>query len=125
MDEGCLVIQLGSEAPTMCMDNNGHLMLCENGDLRTAILQKLQVKEEQMVEVSYKDLPSTEIFPQSVAYNSNGRFILLCGDGEYMILTSRNASNKSYGNAMEAVWSTDKNGDYATKEVVFSTESDV
>lgn len=117
MDEGCLVIQLGSEAPIMSLDSNGHLMFCDNGDLKSAILQNLQIDQEQTLEVSYKDLGRSEVFPQSLAYNNNGRFMLLCGDGDYFISTTRVVRSKSYGNAMEAVWSADGNGVFATKEV--------
>ena len=40
------MIQLGSEAPVMALDGNGHLMLSDNGDLRTALLQNLRCEEE-------------------------------------------------------------------------------
>lgn len=125
MDEGCLVIQLGSEAPIMSLDTNGHLMLCDNGDIRTGIIQNINAEQEQTVEVSYKDLGRSELFPQSLTYNNNGRFMLLCGDGEYSISTTRVLRSKCYGSAVEAVWSSDGNGDFATKEVVFSTYDDV
>lgn len=43
--------------------------------------------------------------------------MLLCGDGEYSISTTRVLRSKCYGSALEAVWSADGNGDYAVKEV--------
>ena len=39
--------------------------------------------------------------------------MLLCGDGEYSISTTRVLRSKCYGSALEAVWSADGNGDYA------------
>lgn len=42
--------------------------------------------------------------------------MLLCGDGEYSISTTRVLRSKCYGSALEAVWSADGNGDYAVKE---------
>ena len=118
-DEGCTVIQLGSEAPIMSLDSNGHLVLCDNGDIRTAILQNLHCDEEKELSVTYKDLGRSELFPQSLTHNNNGRFILLYGDGEYSISTTRVLRSKCYGSAIEAVWSADGNGDFAIKEVPF------
>lgn len=120
MDEGCLVIQLGSEAPIMSLDSNGHILLCDNGDIRSGIIQNLQLDQERIIDISYKDLGRSEIFPQSLAYNNNGRFMLLYGDGEYSISTTRVLRSKCYGNAIEAVWSAEGNGDYAIKEVSLS-----
>lgn len=114
------MIQLGSEAPIMSLDSNGHIMLCDNGDIKTGILQNINAEQEQIIEVNYKDLGSSEVFPQSLTYNNNGRFMLLCGDGEYSISTTRVLRSKCYGSAIEAVWSSDGNGDFATKEVDFS-----
>ena len=100
-DEGCTVIQLGSEAPIMSLDSNGH---CD---------------EEKELSVTYKDLGRSELFPQSLTHNNNGRFMLLYGDGEYSISTTRVLRSKCYGSAIEAVWSADGNGDFAIKEVPF------
>ena len=62
-------------------------------------------------------LGRSELFPQSLHYNNNGRFMLLCGDGEYSISTTRVLRSKCFGPALEAVWAADGNGDYAVKEV--------
>lgn len=124
-DEGCTVIQLGSEAPIMSLDSNGHLMLCDNGDIRTAILQNLHCEEEKELNVTYKDLGRSELFPQSLTHNTNGRFMLLYGDGEYSISTTRVLRSKCYGSAIEAVWSADGNGDFAIKEVRVWNDSNV
>ena len=110
------MIQLGSEAPVMALDGNGHLMLSDNGDLRTALLQNLRCEEETELPVAFRDLGRSELFPQSLTYSPNGRFMLLCGDGEYAISTTRVLRSKCYGAALEAVWSAEGNGDYAVKE---------
>ena len=73
----------------MSLDSNGHLVLCDNGDIRTAILQNLHCDEEKELSVTYKDLGRSELFPQSLTHNNNGRFMLLYGDGEYSISTTR------------------------------------
>ena len=54
-----------------------------------------------------KDLGSCDVYPQSVAHNSNGRFVAVCGDGEYIVYTALAWRNKSYGSALEFVWGDD------------------
>ncbi len=43
------------------------------------------------------------------------RFVVVCGDGEYIIYTAITLRNKSYGNAMEFVWSQDSS-EYAVRD---------
>ena len=50
-------------------------------------------------------------FPQRIAHNSNGRFVAICGDGEYIIYTSQALRNKAFGSALDFVWSNDGNVD--------------
>lgn len=38
-----------------------------------------------------------ELYPQSLQHNANGSFIAVCGDGEYIIYTSRVLRNKAFG----------------------------
>ena len=35
------------------------------------------------------------------------RFVVACGDGEYIIYTAMALRNKSFGNAQEFVWASD------------------
>jgi hypothetical protein len=51
---------------------------------------------------------------QSLRHNPNGRFVVVCGDGEYIIYTALAWRNRSFGSALEFVWSTD--GEYAIRE---------
>lgn len=50
------MIQLGSEAPVMSMDANGHVMLCDNGDIRASLVQNLKGDAEETVDLHYKDI---------------------------------------------------------------------
>lgn len=50
------MIQLGSEAPVMSMDANGHVMLCDNGDIRASLVQNLKGDAEEAVDLHYKDI---------------------------------------------------------------------
>lgn len=51
---------------------------------------------------------------QSLRHNPNGRFVVVCGDGEYIIYTALAWRNRSFGSALEFVWSVD--GEYAVRE---------
>lgn len=51
---------------------------------------------------------------QSLKHNPNGRFVVVCGDGEYIIYTALAWRNRSFGSALEFVWSSD--GEYAVRE---------
>lgn len=54
------------------------------------------------------------LYIQSLRHNPNGRFVVVCGDGEYIIYTALAWRNRSFGSALEFVWSTD--GEYAVRE---------
>lgn len=64
-----------------------------------------------------KDLGSCEIYPQSLLHSPNGRFVSVCGDGEYIIYTALAWRNKAFGSALDFVWgSKDNSNDYAIRE---------
>lgn len=65
-----------------------------------------------------KELGSTEVYPQSVKHNNNGRFIVVCGDGEYIIYTSQALRNKAFGSAIDFCWSAAATGDYAVTKIL-------
>ena len=51
---------------------------------------------------------------QYLKHNPNGRFVVVCGDGEYIIYTAVAWRNRSFGSALEFVWSSE--GEYAVRE---------
>ena len=65
--------------------------------------------------LAVKDLGSSDIYPQSLQHSPNGRFVTVCGDGEYVIYTALAWRNKSFGSALEFVWGDDSNV-FATRE---------
>lgn len=68
------------------------------------------------VPISEKELGAVELFPQNVLHNANGRFVAICGDNEFVIYTSQALRNKSFGTALDFVWSSGGIGDYAVRE---------
>ncbi len=50
-------------------------------------------------------------------HSPNGRFVSVCGDGEYIIYTALAWRNKAYGSAQDFAWGSKENGnDYAIRE---------
>eukprot|EP00617_Octactis_speculum_P022210 CAMPEP_0185743254 /NCGR_PEP_ID=MMETSP1174-20130828/926_1 /TAXON_ID=35687 /ORGANISM="Dictyocha speculum, Strain CCMP1381" /LENGTH=988 /DNA_ID=CAMNT_0028415799 /DNA_START=33 /DNA_END=2999 /DNA_ORIENTATION=+ len=125
-DEGTVVLKLGNEMPVASMDSHtGKLVYAQTSDIVTATLKGISEKVEaegiadgERLPLSPKDLGSTEIFPQCIKHNCNGRFIVVCGDGEYIIYTSQALRNKSFGSALDFVWSGLGTGDFAIRESI-------
>ena len=57
--------------------------------------------------LAVKDLGSCDLYPQSLQHNGNGRFVAVCGDGEYIVYTALAWRNKSFGSALDVVWGDD------------------
>ena len=122
-DEGAIVVQLGHEKPIASMDTNtGKLVWAKNNEIQTASLKGVagEGKEQdgEALPVGGRDLGSCEIFPQTLSHNCNGRFVCVCGDGEYIVYTSQALRNKSFGSALDFCWSAIGTGDYATRESI-------
>ncbi len=62
-----------------------------------------------------REMGSTEIYPQLLQHSPNGRFVTVCGDGEYIIYTALAWRNKAFGAGTGFAWSHDSNT-YAVKE---------
>jgi len=88
-DEGCVVIELGNDDPVASMDASGKLVVGKNSEICTGTVKGHDVKDGEKVPVQLRDLGSTEIFPQQLMHNCNGRFIAVCGDGEFIVYTSQ------------------------------------
>ncbi|XP_027196534.2 coatomer subunit beta' [Dermatophagoides pteronyssinus] len=118
-DIGSLVIKLGREEPAMSMDSSGKIVWAKHSELQQANIRTLndseEIKDGNILPLSVKDMGSCEIYPQTISHNSNGRFVVVCGDGEYIIYTALTLRNKSFGSAQEFVWAQDSS-EYAVRE---------
>lgn len=52
---------------------------------------------------------STEVYPTSIQHSPNGRFVTVCGDGEYIIYTALAWRNKAFGSGTGFAWAGDSN----------------
>jgi len=118
-DEGSVLIKLGREEPAMSMDSSGKIVWAKHSEIQQANIKALgteaEIKDGERLPLDFKDMGSCEIYPQTISHNPNGRFVVVCGDGEYIIYTSMALRNKSFGSAQEFVWSHDSS-EYAIRE---------
>ncbi|MBN3275001.1 COPB2 protein, partial [Polyodon spathula] len=117
-DEGSIIIKLGREEPAMSMDANGKIIWAKHSEVQQANLKAMgdaEIKDGERLPLAVKDMGSCEIYPQTIQHNPNGRFVVVCGDGEYIIYTAMALRNKSFGSAQEFVWAHDSS-EYAIRE---------
>ncbi|KAG5457766.1 MAG: LOW QUALITY PROTEIN: coatomer WD associated region-domain-containing protein, partial [Olpidium bornovanus] len=118
-DEGTVVIKLGREEPAVSMDNSGKIIWAKHNDIQTANVKTGSdadnIKDGERLSLPVKDLGNCEVHPQTLQHSRNGRFVVVCGDGEYIIYTALAWRSKSFGSALEFVWAIDSN-EYAVRE---------
>jgi coatomer subunit beta' len=123
-DEGCVCIELGSDDPVASMDATGKVVFARNNEIKTASVRGIAgagedaIPDGERLPVVPRDLGSCELFPQMLKHNCNGRFVAVCGDGEFIIYTAQALRNKAFGQALDFVWSGTGTGDYAIRETV-------
>ena len=130
-DEGCVVLEVGSDEAVVSMDQSGKVVYAKNRDVLVASVKGLASGEKQedgtsssAVEDGAKlplvgrSMGTAEVFPTQLSHNCNGRFISVCGDGEFIIYTAQALRNKAFGSALDFVWSARETGDYAIRETI-------
>mmetsp|Transcript_16919 Transcript_16919/g.39072 ORF Transcript_16919/g.39072 Transcript_16919/m.39072 type:complete len:1001 (-) Transcript_16919:47-3049(-) len=125
-DEGTVVLKLGQEQPVASLDSaTGKIVYALNNEIQTASLRGTGaqcdtegIADGERLPLAAKDMGSTEVFPQTIKHNNNGRFIVVCGDGEYIVYTSQALRNKTFGQALDFCWSAVATGDYAVRESI-------
>ncbi|URE18611.1 hypothetical protein MUK42_11205 [Musa troglodytarum] len=117
-DEGTIMVKIGREVPVASMDNSGKIIWAKHNEIQTVNIKTIgadfEVTDGERLPLAVKELGSCDLYPQSVKHNPNGRFVVVCGDGEYIIYTALAWRNRSFGSALEFVWSSD--GEYAIRE---------
>jgi len=73
------------------------------------LTMKLLQADGERLPLAAKDLGSCDMYPGTLVHSPNGRFVAVCGDGEYIIYTALAWRNKSYGSALSFVWGDDSN----------------
>ena len=125
-DEGCVVVELGSDDPVASMDNTGKIVWAKNNEIKTANVRGLAsgsgdeegLPDGERLPIIPRDLGACELYPQMLKHNCNGRFVAVCGDGEFIIYTAQALRNKAFGQALDFVWSGTGTGDYCIRESI-------
>ncbi|XP_058226848.1 coatomer subunit beta'-2 [Rhododendron vialii] len=117
-DEGTIMVKIGREEPVASMDNSGKIIWAKHNEIQTVNIKSVgvdyEVTDGERLPLAVKELGTCDLYPQSLKHNPNGRFVVCCGDGEYIIYTALAWRNRSFGSALEFVWSSD--GEYAVRE---------
>ncbi|KAK9466750.1 coatomer WD associated region-domain-containing protein [Lipomyces arxii] len=109
-DEGSVVMQMGREEPAISMDLTGKVIWSKHSEVSSSVIKGSDsIKDGELIQLSQKDLGSVEIYPTQLIHSPNGRFVAVCGDGEYIIFTALAWRNKSFGPGMQFVWAQDSN----------------
>lgn len=121
-DEGTIVLRLGHDTPVVSMDPAGKLIWTTNNEVHTAsvkgVVADLALQDGEKIPLPARDLGSCEVYPQKVKHNNNGRYVVVCGDGEYIIYTSQQLRNKAFGSGLDFAWSPTGTGDYVVRESI-------
>ncbi|KAI9795035.1 MAG: hypothetical protein M1816_000055 [Peltula sp. TS41687] len=118
-DDGAVVVKMGREEPAVSMDGSGKIVWARHSEVVSAVIKggETTIQDGARLVLPVKDLGSCEIYPQALVHSPNGRFVSVCGDGEYIIYTALAWRNKAFGSALDFVWgSKDNSNDYAIRE---------
>lgn len=109
---GTLVVSFGSNAPVASMDAAGRIIWAKHNEVQTTNVKAgagTPLADGDKLVLPVKDLGTCEVYPRSLQHSPNGRFVAVCGDGEYIIYTALAWRNKAFGKAAEFVWAQDSN----------------
>ncbi|KAK1092421.1 Coatomer subunit beta' [Friedmanniomyces endolithicus] len=127
-DDGAVVVKMGREEPAVSMDGSGKIIWARHSEILTSVIkggaaEKSEIKDGQPISLPSKDLGSTEIYPQTLIHSPNGRFVAVCGDGEYIIYTALALRNQAFGSALDFAWAgKEHDRDYAIRESQYSVK---
>ena len=100
------------------MDSGGKVIWARHSEILTTVIKgDKTLKDADRLTLPSKELGNTEIYPTSLMHSPNGRFVAVCGDGEYIIYTALALRNQAFGSALDFAWGSRENDkDYAIRE---------
>ncbi|KAF2836124.1 COPI vesicle coat beta [Patellaria atrata CBS 101060] len=124
-DDGAVVVKMGREEPAVSMDGSGKIVWAKHSEILTTVIKGVDknLKDGDRLTLPSKDLGSTDLYPQSLIHSPNGRFVAVCGDGEYIVYTALALRNHAFGSALDFVWAWKQNDkDHAIRESATSVK---
>ncbi|PRT54142.1 Coatomer subunit beta' [Wickerhamiella sorbophila] len=112
-ETGPLMLQFGSNEPAASMDSSGKLVWVKHLEAFSSVIKARPeadgTEEETALQLTAKDLGTVEMQPSQLVHSPNGRFVAVCGDGEYIVYTALAWRNKAFGSAVHFAWAPDSN----------------
>ncbi|KAG8531706.1 uncharacterized protein KY384_003338 [Bacidia gigantensis] len=125
-DDGAVVVKMGREEPAVSMDSSGKMIWARQNEIVSAIIKSessIGTKDGTPLSLASKELGNCEVYPQTLTHSPNGRFVSVCGDGEYILYTALAWRNKAFGPAQDFAWGVNtKTNDYAIRESAMSVK---
>lgn len=84
-DEGLVVLKLGRDEPSYSMDPSGKLIYVKGSEVLTGNLATVleesgsSIPDGGKVQLSLRELSSTEVYPTKIEHSPNGRFVTVVG----------------------------------------------
>lgn len=105
-DDGLCVYKFTNEGIPISMDSSGKIIASHVNDIVSANLREFQKNADNSeIPVQYKEAVTTEFIPEYVNHSPNGKFVSICGSGEYTIYSTLGFRAKAYGKAEMVAWS--------------------
>ena len=117
-DDGAVVVKMGREEPAVSMDNTGKMIWSKVNEVLSGIVRgdDSSIKDGSPIALTAKELGNIEVYASSLSHSPSGRFVAICGDGEYLIYTALAFRQQGFGRALDFVWSGSSNNDFAIRE---------
>jgi coatomer subunit beta' len=109
-DTGFVVARVGQESAPISMDASGKMVVARHHAILQLHAEMSSAEawvDGEAVPVSAKDLGSCELYPTALSHSSNGRFVAVVGDGEYLVTTALSFRHKAFGPGLGFAWSSD------------------
>ncbi|EAY05064.1 WD repeat protein, putative [Trichomonas vaginalis G3] len=105
-DDGLSVYKFTMDGIPMSLDSSGKIIVSHTSEIVTANLKELQnLSDNSELQLVYKDALTTDFQPEYMKHSPNGKFVYICGSGEYVIYSTLGFRNKAYGNGKMVAWS--------------------
>lgn len=117
-DDGAVVVKMGREEPAVSMDSTGKLIWSRVNEVLSGVVRgdDPSLKDGAPISIPAKELGNIEVYASSLQHSPSGRFVAICGDGEYLIYTALAFRQQGFGKALDFAWSASSNNDYAIRE---------
>ena len=105
-DEGLVVLKIGKGSNVVVtMDSNGRAFWAKNNEIQSSnLVQATDSGDGKAVDMTVKDVSTSEMYVSSLQYNTSGRYVAVCGDNEYAIFSALAWRSKSFGEGKELAW---------------------